>query len=100
MEEYFEVVKVTSKEIEKIENNTKDQSPNETWYSESKGLASSIFVDIMCRNSNNNRTDFTQRLLDTKFTGNKFTRKGLNEEAITIKEYENPRKRKWRFLFV
>ena len=94
MEEYYEkVIKVTSKEIEQIENNTKDQSLNETWYSERrKRLTSSIFGDIMSRNSNNNSINLTQRLLYTKFTGNKFTRKGLNEEAITIKEYENQKK--------
>ena len=78
MEEYYE--KVTSKEIEEIENNTHDQSLNESWYSERrKRLTRSIFGDIMRRNRNNT-INSTQRLLYTKFTGNKFTIKGLNDE--------------------
>ena len=87
---YENNVKVTAEEIERIEKDTRDQSMNETWFKErKKRLTSSVFGDINSRGINNNTTTLTRRLLYTKFTGNKYTRKGLNEESITIQEYEN-----------
>ena len=87
---YNQNVRVTSEEVEIIEQDTKDQSLNQKWYEErKKRITSSIFGDIISRGINNNTSNLTQRLLYTKFTGNRFTRRGLSEENVTIQEYVN-----------
>ena len=56
---------------------------------EKKRLTSSVFGEVVSRGVNNNTTTLTDRLLYTKFMGNKYTRKGLTEENVTIEEYKN-----------
>ena len=94
MDQFFKSnIEVTSEEIDNIEKETREQSLNEKWYEErKKRLTSSIFGDVISRGINNNTPKLTERLLYTKFTGNRFTRKGLSEESVTIEEYRNTKK--------
>ena len=94
MKDYYEAnVCKNEDDIKKIEHDTRQQSLSKKWKDErKKRLTSSIFGEVVSRSVNNNNPALVNRLLYTDFKGNKFTRKGLQQESVTIQEYTNKMK--------
>ena len=86
-------INISQSKIEEVERNTRGQSFSPTWVEERKRrVTSSAFGDIMSRNTKSNVTPIVKRLLYTSFGGNKYTRRGLQQEGVTIKEYVQRKK--------
>ena len=79
---------ISESQIEVIERDTRGQSFSTTWIDErKKRITSSVFGDIVSRGAKSNVTPLVRRLLYSTFSGNRYTRRGLQQEGVTIKEY-------------
>jgi hypothetical protein len=81
-------VTVSNEQIQDLERNTRSQSSCSLWKDERlKRLTSSHFGEVMRKMPSRPVSRLVERLLHSSFSGNEFTRKGLQEERTTIEEY-------------
>ena len=79
---------LTCKEIADIERNTREQSSCGLWHKmHKKTLTSSNFGKVMARKITTKSVPLVSTILYPKFSGNVYTKHGLEKENITIKEY-------------
>lgn len=71
-----------------LETQTKEQSHSGVWHEERrKRITASAFADVVRRNPGIKVEPLVRRFLYSTFRGNCFTRKGLQEEANSKKDY-------------
>ena len=86
-------INISSKEINQIEKETKEQSNSKIWKEErKKRLTSSNFGYVVRRNPKIKVAPLVKNILHSEFKGNKFTQLGLEKEAVTITEYVSQKK--------
>ncbi|KAJ8304278.1 hypothetical protein KUTeg_017861 [Tegillarca granosa] len=82
-------IDLSDEKIKAIQSVTKKQSATSVWNEERKmSITTSNFRAIVRRNPKIKVEKLVKRLLYPTFKGNSYTRKGLNAETMTIKEYE------------
>ncbi|KAJ8304703.1 hypothetical protein KUTeg_018286 [Tegillarca granosa] len=82
-------IDLSDEKIKAIQSVTKKQSATSVWNEERKmRITTSNFRAIVRRNPKIKVEKLVKRLLYPTFKGNSYTRKGLNAETMTIKEYE------------
>ena len=88
-------INITNAEIEKTEENTKDQSQSEIWKVErKKRLTASNFGSVFKRNPKIKVSPLVKSILYSSFKGTKLTQNGLNKENVTVTEYIEQKKLK------
>ncbi len=88
-EEFYKSVDVSSEKIKEIEASSKKQSFSAIWRNErAKRLTSSNFGEVITRKTNTAVAPLVKRILYTKFQGNQFTVRGLDQEHYVIEKYQ------------
>ncbi|KAJ8313214.1 hypothetical protein KUTeg_009233 [Tegillarca granosa] len=86
-------VNLTPDKLKIIEKGTRQQNQSSVWQNERrKRLTSSNFGAIIKKDPSKPVKKLVHRLLYGNFKGNTYTRKGLQEEAMTVIEYQNHQK--------
>ena len=86
-DEYMDT-EITGSNIKEIEIKTQQQSFSSIWTEERrKRITSSNFGDVVRRNVSSKVAPLVKRLLYSNFSGNRYTRRGLQQESVSIKEY-------------
>ena len=86
-DEYMDT-EIRGSNIKEIESKTQQQSFSAIWTEERwKRITSSNFGDVVRRNVSSKVAPLVKRLLYSNFSGNRYTRRGLQQESVSIKEY-------------